>query len=105
MGVDVGTFSKSAFIITTENSSLPKKLPEGVKLIAGPFTITVSAPVDLKRILPVSFNNVTGVNLQILQFSTGETNWKSLETQTDSVTTTATATTSTFGTFVLVKKI
>lgn len=103
--VDAGTFSKSLFVITSQNSSLPKKLPEGVKGVLGPFTIAASEAITLKKPAVVSFSTTDGTNLQILQLSTGEVDWKLQETKTDTATNSITAAASTFGTFILVEKI
>lgn len=101
---DAGTLAKSLFLITSENSSLPKKLPEGVKAVSGPFTVAASETVNLKKPGKVSFNTEKTASLQILQISTGETDWKPLETNPPAGGT-ATTSTSTLGTFILVEKI
>ena len=93
------TFSKSVFVITSENSSLPKKLPEGVRLIAGPLTILASDTVSFKKPAKVFFPKNTSTNVQILQISAKNPDWTPLETIN------TTASTSSLGTFALVEKI
>ena len=105
LSLETGTLTKSLFLITSENSSLPKKLPEGIKAVFGPFTIASSEQVSLKKPAKVSFNTEKTTNFQILQISTGQTDWKPLETTFDSAGKSATASTSTLGTFILVEKI
>lgn len=97
--IEAGSLLKSFFVITAENSSLPKNLPQGTRLVAGPFTILASETVSLKKPARVSFTGKSGTNFQILQISSANPDWTTLQTTNTS------ATTSTFGTLVLVEKI
>ncbi len=97
--VEPATFSKSVFVIIAENSSLPKNLPSGVRLVSGSFTITPAETVSFKKPAKVSFVGGSAANFEILQISSQSPDWTTLQTSESS------AATSTLGTFVLVEKI
>lgn len=106
LDIESGTFSKSFFVITTQNSSLPKNLPKEAKFITGPFTLLPAKEINFKKSGQVAFfGESLSQNAKILQISSTTPSWTPLETKIDPAKNFATATTSAFGTFVLVEKI